>query len=94
MLGRGGERLGQIYTWDNTEAWCAGSRADLSDLGVIWGTANPRAALQLLQTLLLFQVGGFCEQTQKKKQRIDFKKTLSLGIRHLTQECVLRSLEE
>ena len=54
-------RRGYVYTWDNTEAWCARSRANLSDLGVIRGAANPWAALQLLQTFFLFQVWGFCK---------------------------------
>lgn len=59
-----------IYTWDNAETWRARPGADLPDLSVIGGAANPGAALQLLQALLLFQVWGFCASNKKVMHQV------------------------
>lgn len=61
-----------VHTRDNAEAWRAGSGADLPDLRVVRGAANPGAALQLLQALLLFQVWGFCTSNKEVMHRVSF----------------------
>lgn len=63
-----------IPTGDDAEAWRARSGADLSDLSVVGGAAHPRAALQLLQAFLLFQVWGFC--TSNGEVKVSFLWTL------------------
>ena len=61
-----------IFTWDNTEARRARPGADLSDLSVVRGAANPGAALQLLKAFLLFQIWGFCTLNKKVMHQVSF----------------------
>lgn len=49
---------GDTHTGHNTEAWCAGARTDLPDIGLIRCAAQSGTALQFLQPLLLLKVRG------------------------------------
>lgn len=78
-----------MYTGDDAEAWGARPGADLSDLGVIGGAANPGAALQLLQPFLLLQVWSFCTANKKAMHHISLIRThtfLSLIIKLIYHE--------